>query len=154
LKRVSQKRDLRQNRKKRDEERDGEENMEQNGKVRFVFPFEKLEVWQSALDLADFIFQLLETFPPNKHFRIISQMEAAVTGISQNIAEGKGRQYKKEFLQFLFIAEGSLFETLTLTEVMRRRNLISDADAMEIRERSEVIDRKLHGLINSIRGRN
>jgi four helix bundle protein len=80
-------------------------------------------------------------------------MEAAVTGISQNIAEGKGRQYKKEFLQFLFIAEGSLFETLTLTEVMRRRNLISDADATEIRERSEVIDRKLHGLINSVRGR-
>jgi four helix bundle protein len=127
--------------------------MEQNGKVTFIFPFEKLEVWQLAVDLADFIFTLLKTFPPNKHFRIISQMEAAVTGISQNIAEGKGRQYKKEFLQFLFIAEGSLFETLTLTEVMRRRNLISDADATEIRERSEVIDRKLHGLINSVRSR-
>ena len=128
--------------------------MGQNGKEAFVFPFEKLEVWQLAVDLADFIFKLLEAFPPNKHFRIISQMEAAVTGISQNIAEGKGRQYKKEFLQFLYIAEGSLFETLTLTEVMRRRKLISDADAVEIRERSEVIDRKLHGLINSVRSRN
>ena len=128
--------------------------MGQNGKEAFVFPFEKLEVWQLAVDLADFIFKLLEAFPPNKHFRIISQMEAAVTGISQNIAEGKGRQYKKEFLQFLYIAEGSLFETLTLAEVMRRRKLISDADAVEIRERSEVIDRKLHGLINSVRSRN
>ena len=128
--------------------------MGQDGKEAFVFPFEKLELWQLAVDLADFIFKLLEGFPPNKHFRIISQMEAAVTGISQNIAEGKGRQYKKEFLQFLYIAEGSLFETLTLTEVMRRRKLISDADAVEIRERSEVIERKLHGLINSVRGRN
>ena len=128
--------------------------MGQDGKEAFVFPFEKLEVWHLAVDLADFIFKLLEAFPPNKHFRIISQMEAAVTGISQNISEGKGRQYKKEFLQFLYIAEGSLFETLTLAEVMRRRKLISDADAVEIRERSEVIDRKLHGLINSVRSRN
>lgn len=128
--------------------------MGQNGKGQFVFPFEKLEVWQLAVDLADFIFKLLETFPPNKHFRIISQIEAAVTGIAQNIAEGKGRQYKKEFIQFLYIAEGSLFETLTLAEVMRRRKLISEADAGEIRERSALIDRKLHGLINSLRGRN
>ena len=136
------------------EEANGEGIMGQNEMEAFVFPFEKLEVWQLAVDLADFIFGLLESFPPNRHLRIISQLEAAVTGIAQNIAEGKGRQYKKEFLQFLYIARGSLFETLTLTEVMRRRKLFYDADAMEIRERCEVIDRKLHGLINSVRGRN
>ena len=111
-------------------------------------------MWQLAVDLADFIFALLETFPLNKHLRIISQLEAAVTGIAQNIAEGKGRQYKKEFIQFLYISEGCPFETLTLIEVMRRRKLFSDADATGIRERCEVIDRKLHGLINSVRGRN
>ena len=125
--------------------------MGQNGKKEFVFPFEKLKVWQLAVDLADFIFSLLESFPPNKHLRIISQMEAAVSAIAQNIAEGKGRQYKKEFIQFLYIAEGCLFETLTLAEVMRRRRLFPDADAMSIRERAEVMDRKLHGLINSLR---
>ena len=127
--------------------------MGQNGKKEFVFPFEKLEVWQLAVDLADFIFSLLESFPPNKHLRIVSQIEAAVTGVSQNIAEGKGRQYKKELIQFLYISEGCVFETLTLAEVMRRRKLFSDNDAMEIRERSEAIDRKLHGLINSVRSR-
>lgn len=125
--------------------------MGHNGRKEFVFPFEKLEVWQLAVDLADFIFSLLESLPPNKHLRIVGQMEAAVSGIAQNIAEGKGRQYKKEFIQFLYISEGCLFETLTLTEIMRRRKLISDADATEIKERSELIDRKLHGLINSLR---
>jgi four helix bundle protein len=125
--------------------------MGQNGKKEFVFPFEKFEVWQLAVDLADFIFSLLESFPPIKHLRTISQMEAAVSGIAQNIAEGKGRQYKKEFIQFLYIAEGCLFETLTLVEVMRRRKLFSDADAMAVRERAEVMDRKVHGLINSVR---
>ena len=60
---------------------------------KFVFPFEKIEVWQLSVDLADYILGLLESFPANKHFRIIGQMESAVSGISQNVAEGKGRQY-------------------------------------------------------------
>ena len=46
----------------------------------FVFPFEKIEVWQLSVDLADYVFGLLESLPPNRHFRIIGQMEAAVSG--------------------------------------------------------------------------
>ncbi len=119
----------------------------------FKFPFEKLEVWQLSVELADFILNLLESFPANKHFRLIGQMEAAVSSVAQNIAEGKGRQYKKEFIQFLYIAEGSLFEVLTLAEILKRRKLIEENDFMKIRKDSENIDRKLHGLINSLRSR-
>ncbi len=119
----------------------------------FKFAFEKLEIWQLAVDLADFILNLIDSFPANKHFRLIGQLEGAVSSIAQNIAEGKGRQYRKEFVQFLYIAEGSLFEVLTLTEIFRRRGLIKGDEIIEIREKAEVIDRKLHGLINSLRGR-
>jgi len=119
----------------------------------FVFPFEKLEVWQNAVDLADYIFKLMESFPSNKHFRLINQMEGAVSSVAQNIAEGKGRQYKREFIQFLYIAEGSLFEVLTLTELMRRNELIATPEAQMIRSKAEIIDRKLHGLINSLKQR-
>lgn len=119
----------------------------------FKFPFEKLEVWGLAVDLADFVLGLLESFPVNRHLRLVGQMEAAVSSISQNIAEGKGRQYKKEFIQFLYIAEGSLFEVLTLTEMFKRRSLIKDKEALKIRKDAEIIDRKLHGLINSLRSR-
>jgi four helix bundle protein len=119
----------------------------------FVFPFEKLEVWHDAVALADFVLQLMESFPPNKYFRLIGQMEAAISSVAQNIAEGKGRQYKKEFVQYLYIAEGSLFEALALTEIMRRRHLITPKDAVSIRQQAETIDRKLHGLINSLRKR-
>jgi four helix bundle protein len=118
----------------------------------YVFPFEKLEVWQLAVDLADFVLELLDDFPPNKHFRLIGQMEAAVVSSSQNIAEGKGRQYKKEFIQYLHIAQGSLYEVVTLNEVFRKRKLFSEKDALEVRNRCEKIDRKLNGLINSLRG--
>lgn len=119
---------------------------------KYVFPFEKLEVWRLSVDLAEFILGLLETLPPNRFLRLIGQMEAAVVSPGQNIAEGKGRQYKKEFIQYLHIAQGSLYEVLTLTEVFRRRGLFTESDSEEIRNRCEVIDRKLDGLVNSLRG--
>jgi four helix bundle protein len=79
-------------------------------------------------------------------------MEAAATSPAQNIAEGKGRQYKKEFIQFLHIAQGSVYEVVTLNEVFRRRKLWTEEDAKDIRSRCEQIDRKLNGLINSLKG--
>ncbi len=118
----------------------------------YLFPFEKLDVCQLAVDLADNVLSILEKQPQTKHIRLISQMEAAVTSPSQNIAEGKGRQYKKEFIQFLHIAQGSLYEVVTLNEVFRRRKLFQKEDAIEVRRRCEQIDRKLNGLINSLRG--
>ncbi len=120
---------------------------------KYIFPFEKLDVWQLAVELADTVLGILEKLPQNKHIRLISQMEAAVTSPSQNIAEGKGRQYKKEFIQFLHIAQGSLYEVVTLNEVFRRRKLFQEEDAIEVRRRCEQIDRKLNGLINSLRGK-
>ena len=119
----------------------------------FVFPFEKIEIWQLSVDLADFVIDLLESFPPNKHFRVIGQMEAAVSGISQNIAEGKGRQYNKEFIQFLYIAIGCLFEVLTLTEIFKRRKLFKEQETIQIRNKAKVIYRKTTALIKSLRRR-
>lgn len=119
----------------------------------FVFPFEKIEVWQLSVDLADFVIGLLESFPPNKHFRVIGQMESAVSGISQNIAEGKGRQYNKEFIQFLYIAIGCLFEVLTLTEIFKRRKLFKEKEAIQIRNKAKIIYRKTTALIRSLKRR-
>jgi len=119
----------------------------------YLFLFEKLDVWQLAVGLAEFVLDLLDRFPENKHIRLVSQMEAAVTSLAQNIAEGKGRQYKKEFIQFLHIAQGSVYEVVTLNEIFRRKKLFPEEEAREIRRRCEQIDRKLNGLINSLRGK-
>ena len=129
-----------------------EETPDLKPRPTYVFPFEKLDVYQMAVDLADYVLGLLERIPLNKHLRLVSQMEGAVVSVSQNIAEGKGRQYKKEFIQFLSISQGSLYETITLNEVFRRRKLFSEEDFLEVRTRGEEIDRKLNGLMNSLRG--
>jgi four helix bundle protein len=120
---------------------------------RYVFPFEKLEVWQEAIALADCILALLEHVPQGRHLRLVSQMEGAATSIAQNIAEGKGRQHRKEFLQYLSIAQGSLYEMVTLNEVFRIRKFFDEGECVEIRKRAEHIDRKLNGLMNSVRGK-
>ena len=119
----------------------------------FTFPFEKLEVWRLAVDLVGYVLGIMDSFPLGKYSRVVGQMEAAATSVPQNIAEGKGRQYKKEFIQYLYVAEGSLFEVLTLSEIVKHRKLIREEESMEIRKRAEIIDRKLHGLINSLRSR-
>ena len=119
---------------------------------KYIFPFEKLEVYKMALDLADRVLEFLEGLPQNRHIRLISQMEAAAVSAPQNIAEGKGRQYKKEFIQYLHIAQGSVYEVVTLNEVFRRRKLFKEEESGEIRDRCEQIDRKLNGLINSLKG--
>jgi four helix bundle protein len=119
----------------------------------YVFPFEKLEVWQEAIALADCILELLEHIPQGRHLRLVSQMEGAATSIAQNIAEGKGRQHRKEFLQYLSVAQGSLYETVTLNEVFRIRKLFNEGACVGIRTRAEHIDRKLNGLMNSVRGK-
>ena len=50
----------------------------------YQFPFEKLDVWQLSVELADTVLELLEKLPQNKHIRLISQMQAAVTSPAQN----------------------------------------------------------------------
>ena len=122
--------------------------------AKYLFPFEKLDVWKMSMDLGEKVLQLLENIPLNKHFRLINQMEGAAISPAQNIAEGKGRQYKKEFIQFLHIAQGSLYEIVTLNEIFRRKGLFRVEEASEVREQCEQIDRKLNGLINSLRGIN
>ena len=120
---------------------------------QYIFPFEKLEVWQLSVDLAEHVLSLLGRMQSYEHLRLISQMEAAIVSVPQNIAEGKGRQHKKEFIQFLHIAQGSLYEVVTLIEVLRRNKLFSEEESHQVREQCETIDRKLNGLINSLHGK-
>ena len=115
------------------------------------FQFKDLIVWQKALDFADKVLDITENLnTSSKHFRLIEQIEAASASISQNIAEGQGRRSKKEFVQYLYIARGSLYESITLLNLFQRRKWIS-IEALEDMENDGVeIASMLKGLINSI----
>ena len=108
---------------------------------KYTFSFEKLEIWHHAVDLADCTINLLDALPPNKYPKLTALMEATVSQVAQNIAEGKGKQHKNDFIQSLYRAEGSLFEFLTLTELLKRRGCIGEREGGTIRGHAVVIDR-------------
>ena len=116
------------------------------------FSFENLDVWQKAVEFANEVISVVDKLNTDrKHFRLIEQLESAVTSIAMNIAEGKGRFSKKEFMQFLYIARGSLFETITLMEIFNKRDWINNAQYSSLRNGGDEIGKMLSSLINSIK---
>jgi len=67
-----------------------------------------------------------------------------------NIAEGKGRNSKKEFIQFLYVSRGSLYETLTLLEIFSMRQWIGTEEYEALENQSNEIAKMINALIKSI----
>jgi four helix bundle protein len=116
------------------------------------FSFEDLEVWQKAVDFAEKVIIIADSMGlPRKHYKLLEQMESSSTSVSLNIAEGKGRFSKREFVQYLYIARGSLFETVTLLIIFERRKWISESQLQELKGMSNQIGKMLSRLITSIK---
>lgn len=116
------------------------------------FNFENLKVWQKATEFALKVLSLIDKINSRQnHFRIIEQLESASTSVALNIAEGYGRYSKREFIHFLYVARGSLYETITLLIILNRYNCIEEKQLVEIKIQAEEIAKMLSGLISSIR---
>lgn len=115
------------------------------------FAYEDLQVWSRAVDFAVHVIDTVEDIATDrKHYRLLEQIEACSTSISMNIAEGKGRFSKKEFVRFLYVSRGSLYETMTLLEIFRRKGWITEEQHFPLDSEGKEIASMLKGLINSI----
>jgi len=115
------------------------------------FAFKDLKVWHKAIAFADYSISLSENLKSTqKHYRLIELFESASTSVSMNIAEGKGRNSQKEFIQYLYIARGSLYETVTLAFIFEKRNWISKEELEMLEADAIKIASMIKGLINSI----
>lgn len=86
--------------------------------------FEKLKIWQKAMDIAVAVYEISAVLPIDERFNLIHQIKKSAVSIPSNIAEGSGRNHNKEFIQFLGIANGSTFELITQLILAKRLNLI------------------------------
>ena len=75
--------------------------------------YKELKVWGKAVELSTAIYSLCSGFPPDEKYGLKSQMQRCSVSIASNIAEGAGRNSKKEFRHFLSIATGSSYELET-----------------------------------------
>ena len=102
------------------------------------------------MELVNRIYDLGKKFQRSETIILVPQLLRAANSVPCNIAEGSYRQSKKEFVQFLFIAKGSLSESLTLLEVAYKRKYISEEEREKIRILSKDIFNLLSALVRSL----
>lgn len=115
-----------------------------------VQSYRQLIVWQKAMELVKYVYDLTKKFPKEELYGLTLQIRKAVVSIPSNIAEGQGRNSTKEFLRHLFIAYGSLLETETQGLVAEMQNYITAEESEELLERTAEVGRLINGLVNTL----
>jgi len=115
-----------------------------------AFKFEKLAVWQKAIELGFRIHELTRTFPKEELYILTSQIKRAADSVALNIAEGSTGQTNAEFKLFLGYAIRSAIEVVSCLYIGKRRKLIRERSFQELYSETEEIVKMLQALRNSL----
>ena len=116
-----------------------------------TFKFEKLEIWQLALDYWDLVYEITELLPKAEEYNLKSQMRRAATSIALNIAEGSTGQSDAEQARFLGMAVRSLYETVACQHLIRRRDYFQQVELLDqAYQQSETLARKIQAMRNAL----
>ncbi|WP_339657158.1 four helix bundle protein [Flavobacterium frigidarium] len=107
-----------------------------------------LDVWKQSMVLVEDIYALTKNFPSDEKYGLSSQIKRAVVSVPSNIAEGAGRKGDKEFIQFLYIAMGSLSELETQLILANRLQFTNSVESYL--SQIEKIKKMLFGLIRYV----
>lgn len=110
--------------------------------------YKDLLVWQRSTELAVAIYSLTSKFPDSERFGLISQMQRASVSISSNIAEGRSRHTRKEFLHFLHIAYGSGSELETQILIAKK---VLHLDVLSFKQSESLLEETMKMLTNLIK---
>ena len=115
--------------------------------------FEKLEVWQLAIEYVDLCYALAEQLPKREEYNLASQLRRAAVSVALNIAEGSTGQSDAEQARFLGMALRSLIETVACQHLINRRNYLDDMSLLrEAYQASDKLAAKLQPMRHSILG--
>lgn len=117
-------------------------------KSMYIAAFKNLYVWQKSVELVKDIYKLVQLLPQYELYGLVSQMRRSSLSIPCNIAEGKRRKTRKEFLQFLRIADGSAAELET--QIYIARQVYSDIDFSKTSALLEEVQKMLMVLIKKV----
>lgn len=113
-------------------------------------PHKKLDAWKLAMDLVIEIYGETAKFPNQERYGLIDQIRRAAISIPSNIAEGAARHTRKEFINFLHIAQASLSEVDTQIELASRLRYIDETKQTLLDGQMERIDKTITGLIRHL----
>ncbi|MBI5748686.1 MAG: four helix bundle protein [Nitrospinae bacterium] len=112
--------------------------------------FKRLIVWKKAYELVLEVYKMAKVFPKEEIYGLTSQLQRASISIPANIAEGYERRHRKEYLQFLYIAKGSIAEVETYLSLAKDLGYLTDSNYMSIENKRAETYRLLRGLIKSL----
>jgi len=110
-----------------------------------------LEVWKKSMAFVTTIYKVTQEFPKEEIYGLTNQMRRAAVSVPSNISEGAARGSKKEFVQFLHIALGSVAELDTQIMIAGNLQYISNIDQLSLE--TEMLRKLLNGLIYSLKNR-
>jgi len=113
--------------------------------------YRDLLVWQKAVELALLVYRFSEGFPKHEIYGLTSQVRRAGVSVPSNIAEGYGRGSRREYIQFLSIAQGSLKEMETQTIIAQRLGYATLSQSDSVLSECEVVGKMLGSLIRSLK---
>ena len=113
--------------------------------------FKKLIAWQKADSLALEIYKTTALFPKSEIYALTNQFRRAAISVPANIAEGYERQYRKEYVPFLKIAQGSLAEIETYLMFAKDLRYITEDTYRELDFQRQETGKLLRGLVNSLK---
>lgn len=112
--------------------------------------YRDLMVWQKAMALVKEVYSTTRSFPKEEQFGLTQQIRRAAVSIPSNIAEGNGRGTKPDYIRFLQIARGSLYETQTQIELSRDLGFLPDSASKQLCSSCNEIERMLNSLISKL----
>lgn len=112
--------------------------------------YRDLIVWQKSMDVVTLTYKLVKQFPDDEKFGLTSQIKRSSVSVPSNIAEGYGRHYTKDYIRFLNIARGSLYEMQTQLLVALNLNFIAEAALDKINALSKEVEKMLNSLIKKL----
>ena len=115
-----------------------------------VTDYTQLETWQRAMDLADAVYKATRTYPKEETYGLTAQTRRSAVSVPSNIAEGQGRGNSREFVRFLAVARGSLFESQTQVRLAERFGDLDGDRCSSLIEQSWTVGRLINGLIRAV----
>ena len=115
--------------------------------------FRELRVWQESIDLAEVTYRYSEEFPRREHFGLAAQMRKAAVSVPSSIAEGQGRRTTGDWLHFLSMSRGSVYELETQLVIAGRLGYIDESTITDTLRRMSSIRRRLQGLMHYLEER-
>lgn len=114
-------------------------------------PYESLEVWRLAHELALQVYKVTKSFPAEERFGLVAQLRRAAVAIPVNLAEGNARNSPREYLQFCYISRGSLAEVRYLMKLSHDLGFLDGKTLDQCHQGYDRVGKMLHFLVGSIR---